>query len=60
MNILKIISLYISHKRALGHQYHNEEAILKASCKTAGNGTITAVEAESVLSFLSGSGGPLT
>lgn len=60
MNILKIISLYISHKRALGHQYHNEEAILKAFCKTAGNGTITAVEAESVLSFLSGSGGPLT
>lgn len=60
MKILEIISLYISHKRALGRRYCNEEAILRSFCKASENRSITAIEPETVLVFLNGKGGPVT
>ncbi len=60
MKILKIISLYISHKRALGRKYRSEEAILRSFCKMSGNRPIKDIETKTVLSFLNGKGGPVT
>ncbi len=56
MKLSQVVSLYISHKRALGLRFRTEEAILRSFCKTAGNESITAIASESVLSFLDGSG----
>lgn len=60
MKTLEVISLYISHKRALGMRYRNEEAILRSFCKMTENQPITAIRAETVLAFLNGKGGPIT
>jgi len=60
MKISKIISLYISHKRALGRRYRSEEAILLSFCKTSEDSTITAIGTKMILSFLNGKGGPVT
>jgi len=56
----EVISLYISHKRALGRRYRGEEAILRSFCKMTENQPITAIRAETVLAFLNGKGEPIT
>jgi site-specific recombinase XerD len=59
MKLSEVVSVYVSHKRFLGHRFRSEGAILKAFCKTTGDGTITGVNAEAVLAFLGGSA-PIT
>ena len=56
MKFSKVVSLYISHKRALGYRFRTEEAILRSFCKAVGNDPFAAIEPEAVLSFLNGSG----
>lgn len=59
MKLLEVVSLYVSHKRALGQRFRTEEAILRSFCKAIGNGPISTIEAEAVLAFLNGNG-PVT
>lgn len=54
-----VVSLYLSHKRALGHRFHAEGFILRAFCKAVGDVPLDNVEAEAVLDFLNGDG-PVT
>jgi len=60
MKLSAVVSLYVSHKRALGQRYRGEEAILRAFCKAVADSAIANVEADDVLTFLNGSGGPVT
>jgi site-specific recombinase XerD len=59
MKLSAVVSLYVSHKRALGHRYRAEEAILRAFCKAVGDRPITTVETKDILTFLNGRG-PVT
>jgi integrase len=59
MTLPALISLYISHKRALGHRFRTEDAILRAFCKAVGEVPLASVDAEPVLAFLNGNG-PVT
>ena len=59
MKLSEVVSVYVSHKRSLGHRFRSEGAILKAFCKATGDGTITGVNSEAVLAFLGGSA-PIT
>ena len=56
MKLLEAISLYISHKQALGHRFRTEEAILRSFCKAVGDGPIATIGPEAVLVFLNGNG----
>jgi site-specific recombinase XerD len=56
MKLSEIVYLYVSHKRALGHRFQNEEAVLRSFCKAVGNRSISTIEAETVLAFLNGNG----
>lgn len=56
MRFSEVVSLYISHKRSLGHRFQAEEIILRSFCKTIGDGLIATVEKEAVLAFLNGNG----
>jgi integrase/recombinase XerD len=56
MKISEVVSMYVSHKRALGQRFRSEEAILKSFCKIVGDGPISNVDEETVLAFLNGSG----
>ena len=38
MKLSEIVSLYVFHKRALGHRLRSEEAILRSFCKAVGDG----------------------
>ena len=33
MKLSEVVSLYVSHKRALGQRFRTEEAILRSFCK---------------------------
>jgi integrase/recombinase XerD len=59
MKIAEVISLYVSHKRALGQRFRSEEAVLLSFRKAVGNRPIMTIEEEAVLSFLNGTG-PVT
>lgn len=59
MKLSAVVSLYVAHKRALGHRFRAEDAILRAFCKAVGDRPIATVEAQSVLVFLHGRG-PVT
>ena len=59
MKLSAVVSQYVAHKRSLGMRFSAEEFILRAFCKTLGDGLISSIEAESVLAFLNGSG-PVT
>lgn len=59
MKLSEVISLYVSHKHALGHRFRTEEAVLRSFSKAVGNGPIATIEAEAILAFLNGSG-PVT
>lgn len=56
MKFSEVVSLYISYKRALGHRFRTEEAILRFFCKAVGNDPFATIEVETVLAFLNGSG----
>lgn len=58
-SIAAVVSLYLSHKRALGHRFHTEGFILRAFCKAAGDVPLDNVEAGAVFDFLNGDG-PVT
>lgn len=59
MKLSEVVSLYISHKRALGHRFKTEETILRSFCKMVGSEPMATIEPETVLAFLNGSG-PIT
>jgi integrase len=56
MTLLDMISLYISHKRALGLRFRTEEAVLRSFCRAVGEVPLASIEAESVLAFINGNG----
>lgn len=59
MKLSTLVCLYVSHKRALGHRFRAEEAILRAFGKAVGNKPVASVEAQAVLGFLK-ENGPIT
>ncbi len=59
MILSTVVSLYLSHKRALGHRFNTEGFILRAFCKAAGDTPMSDVKSEAVLDFLNGDG-PVT
>lgn len=59
MTLPALVSLYISHKRALGHRFRTEDAVLRSFCRAVGEGPLANVEAGPVLAFLNGNG-PVT
>ncbi|MCK4305586.1 MAG: tyrosine-type recombinase/integrase [Candidatus Eisenbacteria sp.] len=59
MRISAVVSLYVSHKRALGYRFRTEDGILRAFCKAVDDKPIVTIEAQTVLAFLNGSG-PVT
>lgn len=59
MTLLALVSLYISHKRALGHRFQTEEAVLRSFCRAVGEGPLASIQPEPVLAFLNGNG-PVT
>jgi len=60
MKLAEALSLYVSHKRALGYRFRTEEAILRSFCKTIGATVpIQTIESRAVLDFLNGNG-PVT
>jgi integrase/recombinase XerD len=56
MRLSEVISLYVSHKRSLGHRFQTEEGILRSFCRAVDNAPMESIEAEPVLAFLKGSG----
>jgi site-specific recombinase XerD len=56
MRISEVVSLYVSHKRALGYRFRTEDAVLRAFSKAVGDEPIADIEAGAVLTFLNGSG----
>lgn len=56
MRLSEIISLYVSHKRNLGHRFRTEEGILRSFCRAVDNGPIETIGTEAVLAFLNRSG----
>ena len=59
MRLSAVVSLYVSHKCAMGLRFRSEDTILRAFCKAVGDQPIATIEAEAVLAFLNGSG-PVT
>ena len=59
MRISAVVSLYISHKRALGHRFRTEDRTLRAFWRAVDDKPIDAIKAETVLAFLKGNG-PVT
>ena len=59
MKLSAVVSLYVSHRRALGQQFQSEDALLRAFCKAVGDEPIASIRAEPVLAFLDGRG-PVT
>ena len=56
MKLSALVSLYVSHKRALGQRFRTEDALLRSFCRAVGEGPQASNEAEPVLAFLNGSG----
>ena len=52
MNLSEAVSLYISHKRALGYHYRSEADLFRAFCKAIGNKPINSINTEAVMSFI--------
>lgn len=59
MKTSEVISMYVSHKRALGQRFRTEEVILRSFCRAIGNCPLANIEEETVLFFLNGNG-PVT
>jgi len=56
MRLPALVSLYISHKRALGHRFQTEDAVLRSFCRAVGDGPLASIEAGPVLAFLNRNG----
>lgn len=56
MNLSTLISMYISHKRALGHRFKSEDALLGSFCRAVGDAPLPSIKAEAVLAFLNSQG----
>jgi integrase/recombinase XerD len=56
MKVSEIVTMYVFHRRALGQRFRSEEAILKSFCKAVGDGPISIIDENAILSFLNGSG----
>jgi site-specific recombinase XerD len=56
MRLSEVISLYVSHKRSLGHRFQTEEGILRSFCRAVDNGPIETIQTEAVQAFLNRSG----
>ena len=56
MNLSTLISMHLSHKRALGHRFKSEDALLGSFCRAVGDATLASIEAEAVLAFLNSQG----
>jgi len=56
MRISKAVSLYLTHKHALGYRFRAEEAVLRAFCKAVDNECIENIDLENVLLFINGKG----
>lgn len=54
MKLSHAVAAYVDYKRALGMRFDNEDAILRALCKTLGDVAMTRVRAEPVVAFLNG------
>jgi integrase/recombinase XerD len=52
MRLRALISDYLSHQRALGHRFKNEGFILRAFCRSVGNGAVSALTTEQVRAYL--------
>ena len=52
MKLPEVVSLYISHKRALGYRYRSEADIFKAFCKAIGNKSIHSIKTEIIMDFI--------
>lgn len=59
MKLSMLVTMYISHKRALGNRFKSEDALLRSFCRAVGDDPLASIEAESVLAFLNGQG-PVT
>jgi integrase len=59
VKLSEVVSVYLSHKRSLGHRFRSEGDILKAFCKANDGKTINSISPEAVLTFLGGSA-PIT
>ena len=57
MKLSEAVSLYISHKRALGYRYRTEADIFKAFCKVTGNKLIYSINTKAVINFIYVDGG---
>jgi integrase len=60
MNVSDAISLYLTHKRSLGHRFLTEGNVLRAFRKAVSDRPMNGIEAADVLAFLDGDGGPVT
>jgi site-specific recombinase XerD len=56
MRLSEVVSLYISHKRSLGHRFRTEEYLLQAFCRVVGDNPISTIEEKAVLTFLNDNG----
>ena len=56
MKLSEVASLYVSHKRALGHRFRTEEVIFRSFCKAVNDRPIAIIEEEAVQAFLNSSG----
>lgn len=59
MRLSAVVSLYVSHKRALGHRFRTEDNVLRAFIKATGDQSMVTIDAGTVLAFLNGRG-PVT
>ena len=59
MRLSAAVTRYLAHKRALGHRFRTEEAVLRAFCKAVGDEPIALIEPGAVRAFLNGNG-PVT
>lgn len=59
MRLSAVVSLYVSHKRALGYRFRTEDNILRAFIKATGDQSMVTIDAGTVRSFLDGTG-PVT
>lgn len=56
MKSSEVVSLYIAHKRSLGHRFLTEEYLLQSFCRAAGDSPFATIKEETVLAFLYSNG----
>ena len=56
MRFSEVVSIYISHKRSLGHRFRIDDYILRSFSNVAGDELIANVDKDVVIAFLNGNG----